>query len=389
LAQERTLERLFGKYLSNQLTEEERTELRTLLEDESNRKRWDTLAARSLTEPVSDRFLEDPRVKDELAQSYTNINLRIARPKLRRILVPAAAAAMLAVAFGLWWFIAQDARQPDATLASEFGSDALPGGNKAYLTLPDGNTIPLNGEQGGIVVDEMVRYENGGAVVDVTETGVPAPADTLVLTTPAGGQYAVTFSDGSRVWLNAGSTLKYPMRFGTEHRNVILIGEGYFEVKPDAVPFSVQTTGQTVTVLGTSFNIYAYPEEVQVETTLVNGSVNVQNHRMRTTHQLTPGQQSIVGSAQTFVRNVATDDFIAWRKGMFLFNDTELTKAIKQLGRWYDVEVVYKGAPPNTSFFGEIGRDKSLAQVLNLLKRSGVNFRIGEVTGRKVLTVIP
>lgn len=389
MALERTLERLFRKYLTNQLTADERTELRTLLKEESNRVRWDQLAHQSLVEPVSDNFLDDLVVKDELARSFSTIRRRMTRSKLRRLFFPAA-AAMLAMAVGLWWF-ADTFNQPSAiTLASEFGSDALSGGNKAYLTLPNGDSIPLSEEQEGIVVKEGVRYENGSLVVQEIGTGMPRPADTLVLVTPAGGQYAVTFSDGSRVWLNAGSTLKYPMHFGGERRSVVLSGEGYFEVEPDAIPFSVHTAGQTVTVLGTAFNIYGYPEEGQVETTLVHGSVTVSNHRSGTIHQLKPGQQSIVYAEGTSVNEVAVADFVAWQKGVFLFNDTELTKAIRQLGRWYDVEVVYQGAPPNTSFFGEIGRDKSLSQVLSLLRRSGVNFRIEDtINGRKVLTVIP
>src|SRR5690606_13002858 len=109
-------------------------------------------------------------------------------------------------------------------LASEFGSDALPGRNKAYLMVPNGERITLSGKQGGIVVNKGVRYENGSVVVRETDETLPATADTLVLSTPAGGQYAVTFSDGSRVWLNAGSTLKYPLRFGDERRSVVLLG---------------------------------------------------------------------------------------------------------------------------------------------------------------------
>ncbi len=389
MAQERALERLFRKYITDQLTADERAELRLLLEEESNRMRWDELAHQSLVEPVSDDFLEDPAVKEELAQSFSTIRRRIAPPKHRRMLFPAA-AAILALAIGLWWF-AGGSNQPSApALASEFGSDALPGRNKAHLTLPNGERIPLSGEQSGIVVNKGVRYENGDMVVRETGATLPATADTLLLSTPAGGQYAVTFSDGSRVWLNAGSTLKYPMRFGDECRSVVLEGEGYFEVEPDAIPFSVHTAGQTVTVLGTAFNIHGYPEEGQVETTLVNGSVTVSNHHSGTVHRLRPGQQSIVNVTQTAINDVAVTDFTAWRQGMFIFNDTELTKAINQLARWYNVDVVYEGAPPNTSFFGEIGRDKSLSQVLSLLKRSGVNFRIKEaVNDRKVLTVIP
>lgn len=389
MAQERALARLFRKYLTHELTADELTELRVLLEDESNRMRWDELAHESLVEPVSDDFLEDPAVKQELARSFSTIRRRMARPKLRRLLFPAA-AAMLALAIGLWWFAGRSNQPSAPALASEFGSDALPGRNKAYLMLPNGERITLSGKQGGIVVNKGVRYENGSVVVRETDETLPATADTLVLSTPAGGQYAVTFSDGSRVWLNAGSTLKYPLRFGDERRSVVLLGEGYFEVEPDAVPFSVHTAGQTVTVLGTAFNIYGYPEEGQVETTLVNGSVTVSNHHSGSAHRLKPGQQSIVNAKQTAINDVAVTDFTAWRQGMFIFNDTELTKAIKQLGRWYDVDVVYEGAPPNTSFFGEIGRDKSLSQVLSLLKRSGVNFRIEEaINERKVLTVIP
>src|SRR5690606_22741368 len=220
------------------------------------------------------------------------------------------------------------------------------------------------------------------------------------LTTPKGGTYRLTLSDGTNVWLNAASTLRYPAKFTGTERMVELEGEAYFEVSrltrgsDIRVPFRVVSKGQTVEVLGTEFNITAYADEDAVRTTLVEGSVQVVSDGAIETQRpqpvtLRPGQQSVVSPDGTQINSVDVSMFTAWKDGLFSFRETEMSDAMRQLARWYNVDVVYEGAVPETYFFGNIRRDKSLAHALAILKKSGINFRITKMGDRSSIVVLP
>jgi len=286
---------------------------------------------------------------------------------------------------GLWLFRNQWLNQERADTKDQI-ADIAPGGNKAILMLADGRTINLSEAQAGIVVGDGITYADGSTLL----SGEDAPSQIQQLTTPKGGTYQVTLPEGTKVWLNSASTLTYPNRFADDERVVEIAGEAYFEVaKNHQKPFKVISKDQQLTVLGTAFNISAYSDETEVKTTLVEGSVRVTSAASYPDAVLTVGQQSILSSAGITVDDVEVAPFIGWKDGYFLFNGTELRDAMKQLSRWYDVDVVYEGNIPKTPFFGKISRNDTLAEVLEILKEGKVNFRIEKQADTNRLIVMP
>ncbi|WP_257668124.1 FecR family protein [Parapedobacter tibetensis] len=349
----------------------------------------------------------------------------------------AAAAVLIMALAGAWIFFGDQIVDQKSNISNLQSEDIAPGTNRATLTLADGRTVDLSSEQSGIVVgDEDITYQDGTSLA-LSPAGEPVPPGTekgslitnyYVLTTPKGGTYQLTLSDGTKVWLNAGSTLKYPSRFSGEERVVELIGEAFFEVesinilgdrqgnhagKKDMresvksassvfhkLPFKVITNGQTVEVLGTQFNISAYPDDPETKTTLVEGKVQValspagepvpnslREGRGRSV-VLQPGTQSSTGGADINISKVDVSPYIAWKDGLFHFDGTVPQDAFGQLSRWYDLEVAYEGKRPTVRFYGMIGRDKSLASVLGILQESGLGFRIEKASDKNKLIVV-
>jgi ferric-dicitrate binding protein FerR (iron transport regulator) len=204
------------------------------------------------------------------------------------------------------------------------------------------------------------------------------------LTTPRGGQYEVMLPDGTKVWLNSASSLTYPVTFAGKERRVELTGEAYFEVaKNTSSPFFVKTSGQTVKVLGTHFNINSYEDEKCVKTTLLEGSVVITSDGNKQAVNLKPGQQSVNKAASFDVINEADiDEAVAWKNGKFLFRNTDLQTVMRQLSRWYDVDVEYQGTIAERHYRGRISRNVPVSQVFEILKTSGINFIIN---GRTII----
>ncbi len=328
------------------------------------------------------------------------------RARVARAL-PYAAAILAILSIGIYWY-SNSTTPPSPQLTSQYGGDALPGTNRATLTLADGRTIDLSESQQGIVVADEISYSDGTQVVDAGKESLTSDVSRLMsLTTPRGGTYQVTLPDGSKVWLNAASTLTYPSRFDGESRAVILEGEAYFDIVEmqgtggTRVPFKVSTSGQTVEVLGTQFNISAYADEAETRTTLVEGRVKVMagavdvepvpTRREANKYSpdnmvvvLTPLQQSIARGARLEVHTVDPAPFIAWKNNEFRFENTPLENVLRQVARWYDMEVDYTSLPAER-INGNIQRDKKLSSVLYAVERvSGVKFNI---TGRRITIV--
>lgn len=283
--------------------------------------------------------------------------------------------------------------------------DVLPGGNRATLTLADGRTITLSGDQSGIIIGDEIRYENGEIIADNHKNQGDSPLSMAynTVTTPKGGQYQIVLPDGSKVWLNSASSLRYPSTFAADRREVELTeGEAYFEVSKldrqtkartgvQKVPFLVKTKLQTVEVLGTEFNINAYQDEDGIRTTLIEGSVRV--HRENRGQQtagtvLAPGEQSKLTDSDLQIHKVDTEAFIAWKDGFFFFNDADIYDVMRQFSRWYDIDVQYKINVSDDLFVGKIPKNVSLSTALNVLKSAGVDFelkdgRFLEVKSRK------
>ncbi|PRD47751.1 FecR family protein [Sphingobacterium haloxyli] len=298
--------------------------------------------------------------------------------------LPYAAAALVFAVVGAYLLYGGGITDRSAEIVNDIG----PGSNRATLMLADGRMIPLREDKSGIIMGDSLVYEDGsllGVIPGDTETSTVQ----LKLSTPRGGQYHVTLPDGTRVWLNSSSTLEYPNKFTGDERAVLLDGEAYFSVtKPEngkdgrkqEWPFRVLSNGQTVEVRGTEFNVSAYSDDPETKTTLVVGTVQVSFQERKKGFQettvLKPNQQSVLHKDGVYVKTVGVTQYIGWKDGLFVFNDTDIRTALKQLGRWYDVDVEYDGNPPKTHFYGTIGRDETLATVLNILKRSGLRFRI-------------
>lgn len=309
---------------------------------------------------------------------------------VRRNLWPAigtAAAVVLLGALALYFFNPSPLNPSKEQLSNVNPATEqviLPGGNKAVLTLADGKQITLdeagNGklaEQSGITI---TKTKDGQLVYTVSPSAVAAKGPAMnMIATPKGGQYQVNLPDGTKVWLNAASSLRYPAAFTAGVRQVSLTGEAYFEVAKvrSEMPFKVSTATQTVEVLGTHFNINSYTDEPAVKTTLLEGAVKVISPATAVKELiLKPGQQSALRGAQLNVAEVNEEEVIAWKNGMFRFRDADLQTVMRSVARWYDVQVNYEGTLPVRQFSGEIHRNVNLSEVLDILSFFKVHFRV-------------
>ena len=266
-----------------------------------------------------------------------------------------------------------------------------PGTSKAILMMADGKEVVLEqGQNLNILLNERVRVATSSQGIVYEEHGKGVVTEEYnKLTTPIGGEYSLVLSDGTKVFLNADSELKYPVEFSDGKRIVDLKGEAYFEVHKDSLrPFVVRMNGAEVTVLGTSFNVNTYGDDGQIYTTLVNGSVRVSSVKNGQAEVLKPGMQSVmdVQSGQLTVREVDVEPYVAWREGRFVFRTMTLDLIMRQLQRWYDFEVFYQNPElKDYEFRGVIKRDMDLDKVLSVIKvTTNVDF---EVKG-KVITII-
>ena len=262
-------------------------------------------------------------------------------------------------------------------------NDVLPGSNKAVLTLSNGNKINLNDVKNGPIAQEGNSVSNrsdGQVIYSVQNVN---DNDVLVyntITTTRGGQYKVILVDGTKVWLNASSSLKYPLQFNGNKRTVELTGEGYFEVaKNKSMPFEVKINKTKVEVLGTHFNIMGYNDEGAVKTTLIEGAVKLYNNQA--TALLIPGQQGIFQeSSNSFVVNtVDAEEAIAWKNNYFFFRNESLRSIMKRVGRWYNVDVEFKGNAGDKRFGGTVSRSSTITELLHALEiTESIHFTINE-----------
>ncbi|MGN0001854.1 MAG: FecR family protein, partial [Sphingobacterium composti] len=256
-------------------------------------------------------------------------------------------------------------------------SDLDPGTNKARIKLSDGRVIDLREDQNGVIFGKEINYTDGTAVSDIdTEKLIYAVFETL-----RGGKYNITLSDGTVVYLNAESKLKYPIVFRGKERMVELEGEAYFDVKKsslndDEKPFIVKTAKQTITVLGTQFNVNAYTNSYLNEqrTTLVEGKVFVENDKKHIV--LKPGNQVIIKGGELISQKVDVKTYTSWVNDTFIFEDTELREVLNVLGRWYDFDYEVKNDSYNVQLYANISRKKNFKEVLDILSKSDIQFKL-------------
>jgi transmembrane sensor len=307
--------------------------------------------------------------------------------KIRRIggYAAVAASVLLIVAGVVIWQQTNSSRP--ATTAEASKHDVPPGSNKAILTLSNGQQIVLDfAAKGGLAQQgsTQVTKTDSGQIAYHASSEKPTVVLYNTLATPRGGQYQLTLPDGTKVWLNAASSIRYPVFFTGPERRVEITGEAYFEVAKNASkPFKVVVDGtQEVDVLGTSFDVNAYPDEREIKTTLLEGSVKAEGVILK------PGQQAAwnVGQPVKVQKDADLEEAVAWKNGKFIFTGNDLGSVMRKIARWYDVDVEYKGDFSGDEFVGVISRFKNISEILGMLEQTRtVKFT---VEGRKV-TVLP
>lgn len=379
---------LIDKYLNGEASAEEEQLLLNFFESFQSDSEWDE-SALGIKEQLESKMLN--RLHQAVQKSKAQQRAKMIRFfTLRNI---AAAAVLLAViGIGRYYYIQRSAKQ---LLASKNKSavkhDVDPGNNKAILTLESGEKLVLDSARIGTLAKKgkisINKTKDGQLVYTAAHDDNAAANDPIVyntISTPKGGQYQVILPDGTRVWLNAASSLKFPTAFAGNQRDVELTGEAYFEVTKNALkPFMVKVNDMQVKVLGTHFNIMAYSDEIAMKTTLLEGSVQL--NRGGAGNLLKPGQQGVVKGNNIQVMDADVDAAIAWKNGFFEFKRASLQDIMKQLSRWYDTEVVYEGKIPDDEFVGKIERNVKLSQVLRILELNHVHFKIEN----KKITVTP
>ncbi|MBB5438584.1 ferric-dicitrate binding protein FerR (iron transport regulator) [Pedobacter sp. AK017] len=304
----------------------------------------------------------------------------------------AVAAAMAVVVFGAGLFYINQKSQ-DKSRVAVYQKDIEPAGNKAYLTLSNGKRIALDdATNGNIATQSNVQVSKTAdgqltyrAVEHSSSTNLPVAYNTIE--TPKGGKYEIMLPDGTHVWMNAGSKLKYPVSFASlKERRIELQGEAYFQVAHNKkIPFRVSSSGQTVEVLGTHFNVNAYADEKVVKTTLLEGSVKILQSNSQDYKLLKPGEQASLLADRIQVSQADTEQAVAWKNGDFIFADEDLKTIMREVSRWYDVDVEYKGNVNVNGIFSAFPRTMKLSQLLKALEANqGIHFKM---EGRRVLVM--
>ncbi|OQP61939.1 hypothetical protein A3860_30045 [Niastella vici] len=317
-----------------------------------------------------------------------------AAPVRRLFTLTRVAAAILIIALSasiVYYFIHQKPKK-DLPVAVQQKAlpvkDLAPGDNKATLQLGDGSVMVLDSANTGEITRQdntaIIKTEDGA--IAYTGTGSQSAIFYNILSTPRGGQYHVTLPDGTGVWLNAASSLRYPTAFKGKTRDVELTGEAYFEVakaydKKERLPFIVHVKQMQVEVLGTHFNIMAYDNEKTLNTTLLEGKVKV--YKGNKSSLLSPGQEIQLSDQGEFrmIPNADVDLAVAWKNGYTSFKNMDITGIMRQIERWYNVDVEYDGVMPHRTFSGEVPRSAGLSQLLQILQASNISFSI---EGRKI-----
>lgn len=317
----------------------------------------------------------------ELAEPESERPIPLRTPFLRRSFVRYAAAAVILLTAGTYWWLSRQQEPTTPQVVSvKNDSTIAPGKSGAILTLADGSQVVLDSLNNG-----QLAKQNGSEVImqDGRLVYDPAKANNEevlynTMTTPRGRQFEITLPDGTKVWLNAASSIRYPTAFSGTQRKVELDGEAYFEVTKNAKqPFIVDARKKSeIEVLGTSFNVSAYVNDKSLNTTLIDGSVKVNGTVIK------PGQQAQVTDLVRVVSNADIEKVTAWQRGFFNFEGASLEEVMKQLERWYDIEVVYADGIPAVEFGGEFTRNMSLSGVLLALEKAGVRYRL---EGRRLI----
>lgn len=387
------LKELIEKYLTEDLSEHDFQRLWDTLQEPGNREIWMSMIGEVWENPayhhLSDNISRQQaleKLRPMLAAAPDPAEETPHRPLLVRLFAGrtawwAAAVVIMMACAGAWFLLL---RKPAMELAegnrnAVYKNDVAPANSKAVLTLGNGSAIVLDSAGHQMIRQGNTTIQQRNGLLQYKATGAATGISYNTLTVPRGGKFQIRLPDGTGVWLNAASSIRYPVAFTGKERRVEVTGEAYFEVaKNAAMPFRVSINNRAeVEVLGTHFNINAYEDEAAVSTTLLEGKVKVNVDKQQSA-VLQPGQQASLNAAGALqvLRDVDTAQVVAWKEGWFQFYLADLPEVMRQLSRWYDVEVSYQGGIPDRAFQGRMQRELTLTQVLKILEKYQVHFHV-------------
>lgn len=378
---------LLDQYVLGEITPDDRRELAALMAMPEYQPLLNDLLLQSFrNQPLQ------PLAADNAVEKLLHTRLGLQPAPLRRSFLFRphwwqAAAVLLLLAAALWIWLP---REKNTTPAPGNIAVIAPGSDKAVLTLANGQRIVLDSAANGTLAHEkgvtVLKLDSGALAYHDNNKSASQALTWNSLSTPKGGQYRLILPDGTRVWLNAATTISFPVAFTANNRQVKLTGEAYFEVTQNAQKPFIVTTGETdIRVLGTAFNVMAYREEGNTATTLVSGSVAVSDKLNQDRMLLQPAQQAVLDNGGNRFRLLKPDmeQVTAWKDGFFIFDKTDLKAMMRQIERWYNVTVEYSGQLNNISFTGRVARTEYAAQLLELLEMEGrVHFLL---TGNHII----
>lgn len=386
---------LIFKYNQGEITEEEKTILDNWTNASPGNKRlFESLTNNEELQAKLNQLHEIEGTRNDARKRVTELLFpgAIVTPMKRATIsiwktVAAAVVVTAVVGTGVWLLIKKDAPPPVATVQpaeSGLANDVTPGGFKAQLVLSDGSTIDLDSAGAGKLAQQgnMQVMNSDGQLVYQKDATMETKALYNTLKTSRGQMYPVKLSDGSAVWLNSSSSIRFPVAFTEQERRVEITGEAYFEIaRNDRKPFTVSVNGMEVQVVGTVFNINSYTDEGTIKTTLLKGAVKVKKGSQQV--MIKPGEQAEVAEKTISVKaGVNIDKEVAWKNGLFYFRKENVKAIMRQIARWYDVDVVYEGNISNEEISGKIHRSANLSEVLKLLSELDVKYKI---EGKKLI----
>lgn len=367
MATEKHIQILLDKYLNDTYTPEDYQKLLDYFGIEGNETDTEQLLYNAIISETMGAQVSQERMEKVMDNAKSRLQQRINKrpPTSIRSILPYAAAIFFIVSSAIYWFNSRVPKQVDS-LTSIYGDDVLPGGNHAYITLSDGRRIELDSSKSSLTAfDNRLTYADGEEIL--AATGV----DYATISTPIGGEYQMTLPDGTKAWLNAQSSLKYPLRFDNRERQIEIEGEVYLDVAPDKNrPFLVISGSQHIQVLGTAFNLRNY-EGMPTVTTLVYGKISLVLTGSKEQVILQPGKQAILSNDNIQVSDVDPSDYTAWLDGIILNKDATLKEISQELERWYGVTVHFpKNFNNNERAVISIDRKEKLSAVLTALENT-------------------
>lgn len=383
------LENLFEKYFSKTASPDERIELAGLINEAQNKEEIIRLFSNAWEKYQGDGMIISAEKTEEILEHILGKRKAAAVHEMNTRNFKwwrwiAAAVVISIIATGIFLIANRNSNMQIAK--KEIKTDVAPGKQGAILTLSDGRQIVLDTANNGKLAEEgKSKIIKQDGQLSYSSNQQPTTSNILynTVTTPKGRQYALVLADGSKVWLNAASSITFPTAFTGNERKVTVTGEVFFSVVHNRkMPFKVMANEEEIEDLGTEFNVNAYSDESSVATTLLAGAVKVS--RGDKILKLSPGQQSVLDDkgSLTLNRDVNTEEIVAWKDGYFHFESADLKTILRQFSRWYDIEVIYEGHITDRKFFGIVKRSNTLTKVLEMLQDNNIVYQI---EGKKLI----